>query len=342
MPLLAPFATARGKTTTRHIILVRVEDSDGVEGWGECVATELPDYTEEWTESAWVTLDRLLAPALVAGRDVSVRGNRMARAALEAASFDLEARRRGMPLWQLLGGTHREIPCGVTIGLDDSVSALLEKIESELRAGYQRVKIKIKPGQDVDLIGAIRQRFPNIELMADANGAYTLVDADDLAALDDFDLMMIEQPLAWDDVVEHAFLQRKIRTPICLDESLRSAADTRHAIRLGSCRIVNLKMGRVGGYRESLAIEAFCREAQVPLWCGGMLESGIGRAHNIALSTLPGFTLPGDTSASSRYWAEDIIESPVTVTPRGTVVPPTTPGLGFEVRRDLVNKLTIR
>jgi O-succinylbenzoate synthase len=349
MPLLAPFVTSVGTTTIRRIILVRLEDSDGLEGWGECVAEEWPSYSEEWTGSAWAALGELLAPMVVGKRFEDIprlfapmRGNRMAQAAIEAASWDLEARRQNVPLWQLLGGTRREIPCGVSIGLQESADKLLEQIESELRAGYQRIKIKIKPGQDLDLVAAVRQRFPNVELMADANSAYTLADEERLLALDDYDLMMIEQPLAHDDIVDHARLQRKIRTPICLDESIRTPADARHAIGFGSCKVINIKMGRVGGHRQARAIEQLARDSNVPVWCGGMLEAGIGRAHNIALSTLPGFTLPGDVSASSRYWAEDIVEPPITVTARGTIVPPSSPGIGFEIKREHIDRLTVR
>lgn len=352
LPLVTPFETSLGRTSEREIILVRVEDRDGAEGWGECVAEERPLYSEEWTHSAWPVLEHILGPMIVAA-DLDgpesvrtlfspVRGNRMAKAAVESAVWDLEARRRAIPLWQLLGGTHREIPSGVSIGLKDSVGELLQTIEREITAGYQRFKIKIKPGHDVALVAAVRDRYPNLPLMADANSAYRLDDLAILQELDDYDLIMIEQPLAHDDVAEHARLQKQIATPICLDESIRSAADARHAIELGACRIINVKMGRVGGHAEAQAIERVARIHDVPVWCGGMLEAGIGRAHNIALSTLPGFTLPGDVSASARYWEEDIIDPPVSVTPRGTIVPPTAPGIGFEVRRDRIASRRVR
>ena len=352
LPLLHPFETSLGRTTERQIILVRVVDRDGAEGWGECVADENPYYSEEWTGSAWPAIEQFIAPLIVktqfeSARDVApifahIRGNRMARAAVEAACWDLEAKRREMPLWQLLGGTQREIPAGVSIGLQPSNEALIRKIETELAAGYQRIKIKIKPGHDLGLVEAVRDRFPDIALMADANSAYRLEDAAMLRKLDEFKLMMIEQPLAHDDIADHARLQQQIATPICLDESIRSAADARHAIELRACRIINIKMGRVGGLAEASAIERVCRENGVPVWCGGMLEAGIGRAHNIALSTLSGFTLPGDVSASSRYWSEDIIEPPVTVTPRGTITPPSGAGIGFAIKRDRIERITVR
>jgi O-succinylbenzoate synthase len=352
LPLVHFFETSFGRTTERRIMLVRVLDADGAEGWGECTAGEGPFYSEEWIDSAWEVTRLFLAP-MVLGQEVEgaagvhqlmsrPRGNRMAKASVETACWDLEARRLGFPLWRHLGGVRPEIPCGVSIGIQDTPEQLLEKIEKELAAGYQRIKIKIKPGWDREVVEKVRARFPDIQLMVDANSAYTLADAPLLRALDEFGLMMIEQPLAYDDREDHAKLQRQIRTPVCLDESVRSAEDARKAIELGACRIVNVKLGRVGGHFEAARVEAVCREANVPVWCGGMLESGIGRAHNIAMATLGGFTLPGDVSASARYWAEDIIDPPVTVTPHGTIVAPDGPGVGFEIKRDLVERLTVR
>src|ERR1700749_2218796 len=346
------FETSFGRTIERRILLLRVVDSDGAEGWGECTAGEGPFYSEEWIDSAWEVTRLFLAP-MVLGREVEgaseifglmrrVRGNRMAKAGVETACWDLEARRAGVPLWRHLGGVQPEIPCGVSIGIQDSHAQLLEKIERELADGYQRIKIKIKPGWDREVVEAVRARFPRVRLMVDANSAYTLEDVAFLRALDEFDLMMIEQPLAYDDREDHAKLQKQIRTPVCLDESVRSAEDARKAIELGACRIVNLKLGRVGGHSEAARVEAGCRESNVPVWCGGMLESGIGRAHNIAMATLRGFTLPGDVSASSRYWTEDIIDPPVTVTAQGTILASDGPGLGFEIKRDLINSLTVR
>lgn len=352
LPLIHFFETSFGRTTERRIILVRVLDRDGAEGWGECTAGEGPFYCEEWTETAWAALKEFLAP-MVVGHEVekaasvgklmkAVRGNRMAKAAIETACWDLEAKRAGVPLWRHLGGTQPEIPCGVSIGIQDSPEALLEKIDKEVTAGYQRIKIKIKPGWDLDIVPRVRERFPAINLMADANSAYTLADISLFKALDEFRLMMIEQPLAHDDMFDHAALQKQIRTAVCLDESVKTPDDARHAIDLGACRIINVKLGRVGGHAQAKQVEAIAREQNIPVWCGGMLESGIGRAHNIAMATLPGFTLPGDVSAGSRYWHEDIIEPVVTVTEHGTIIAPDKPGIGFEVNIARVERLTVR
>jgi O-succinylbenzoate synthase len=352
LPLIHFFETSFGRTTERRIILVRVNDSEGGEGWGECTAGEGPFYSEEWTESAWPTIKDFLAP-MVVGQEIEdaaganalmkkVRGNRMAKAAIETGCWDMEARRAGVPLWKHLGGVHEEIACGVSIGIQDSVEELLEKIATELAAGYQRIKIKIKPGWDLTVVRKVRERYPEILLMGDANSAYTLNDVELFQALDDFNLMMIEQPLAHDDMFDHAELQKQIKTPVCLDESIHSAEDAQHASDIGACRIVNVKLGRVGGHAEARRVETVCRERSVPIWCGGMLESGIGRAHNIALASLAGFTLPGDISASARYWEEDIIDPPVTVTARGTIIAPAGPGIGFEVNRSRVDSLTMR
>ena len=352
LPLIHFFETSFGRTTKRRIVLVRVNDADGAAGWGECTAGEGPFYCEEWTETAWATLREFLAP-MVVGREIKdaantndlmkkVRGNRMAKAAIETACWDLESRLAGVPLWKHLGGSREEIPCGVSIGIQDSPDALLEKIEKELSAGYQRIKIKIKPGWDLDVVRRVRERYPEILLTADANSAYTLADVALFKALDEFNLMMIEQPLAHDDIFDHAELQKQIKTPVCLDESVHSSEDARHAIDIGACRIVNVKLGRVGGHAEAKRVETVCREHSIPVWCGGMLESGIGRAHNIAMATLAGFTLPGDVSASARYWKEDIIEPPVTVSSRGTITVSNKPGIGFEVNRARVDSLTMR
>ena len=352
LPLIHFFETSFGRTTERRIILVRVFDADGAEGWGECTAGEGPFYSEEWTETAWPTIREFLAP-MVVGQEFDdaggvgdlmgkVRGHRMAKAAIETACWDLESKRAGVPLWKHLGGVNEEISCGVSIGIQDSPEQLLEKIANELAAGYQRIKIKIKPGWDLKVVRQVREHYPDILLMGDANSAYTLNDVELFRALDDFNLMMIEQPLAHDDMFDHAELQRQIKTPVCLDESVHSAADARHAIDLGACRIINVKLGRVGGHAEARRVETVCREREVPVWCGGMLESGIGRAHNIALATLAGFTLPGDVSASARYWEEDIIEPAVMVSERGTITAPDQPGIGFAVNRARVDGLTMR
>ncbi len=346
------FETSFGRTIERRILLVRVGDGEGVEGWGECTAGEGPFYSEEWIDGAWEVTKSFLAP-MVLGREVGAasevfelmrraRGHRMAKGALEAACWDLETRRAGLPLWRHLGGVRTEIGCGVSIGIQDSHEQLIEKIAGELAAGYQRIKIKIKPGWDVSVVERVRKHFPDIQLMVDANSAYTLADAPLFRELDNYGLMMVEQPLAHDDMADHARLQSQIETPVCLDESIHSSEDARKAIEMGACRIVNIKLGRVGGHMEARRVEEVCRASGVPVWCGGMLESGIGRAHNVALATLAGFTLPGDVSASSRYWEEDIIEPPVEVTPRGTIVAPEGAGMGYEVKRERIEALTVR
>ncbi len=352
LPLIHFFETSFGRTTERRILLARVTDKDGAEGWGECTAGEGPFYSDEWTGTAWTTITTFLAP-MVVGKEIDsaantwelmgpVRGHRMAKAAIETACWDLEARSLGLPLWKHLGGVHAEISSGVSIGIQEEPSALIAKIEKELAAGYQRIKIKIKPGWDLQIIAQVREKFPGIRLMADANSAYTLADAALFKEMDEFNLMMIEQPLAHDDIFDHAQLQKQLATPVCLDESIRSNADAEHAIQLGATRIINLKLGRVGGHTQAKKVERVCRENNIPVWCGGMLESGIGRAHNIGMATLEGFTLPGDVSASARYWQEDIIDPPVTVTARGTIVAPQKPGLGFEINRSRIDALTIR
>ena len=352
LPLTHVFETSFGRTTERRILLVKVIDEDGAEGWGECTAGEGPFYSNEWIESAWPTTQDFLAP-MVIGKEVSgaddiwglmrqVRGHRMAKAAIEIACWDLEAKKANVPLWRHLGGTRTEIACGVSIGIQNSPAELIEKISKELTAGYQRIKIKIKPGWDLKIVEEVRKHFPDIMLMGDANSAYTLKDIALFQQLDSFDLMMVEQPLAHDDIFDHAELQKAISTPICLDESIRSPEDAKHAIALGSGRIINVKLGRVGGHAQAKRVEQVCRENRIPVWCGGMLESGIGRAHNIAMSTLEGFTLPGDVSASARYWEEDIVEPAVTVSPRGTITPPEKPGIGFDILPKRIEALTVR
>lgn len=352
LPLVNFFETSFGRTYERRIILLRVEDISGAEGWGECTAGETPSYSEEWTDAAWAVIERILAPMVI---DVEVenaakiwdlmkqvRANRMAKAAIETACWDLEAKKLGTPLWRHLGGINKEIACGVSIGIQDSVEQLLEKIKTEVDAGYQRIKIKIAPHWDYEVIKKVRETFGDIQLMGDANSAYTLNDIDKLKSLDEFTLMMLEQPLPHDDIIDHAKLQAQISTPVCLDEPIKSPEDTRKAIELKSGKIINLKNGRVGGHSESKRIEKLCREAEIPVWCGGMLESGIGRAHNIAISTLAGYTMPGDVSASKRYWHEDIIEPAVEVSANGTITAPESPGIGFEVKRGLIERLAVR
>jgi len=352
LPLLHFFETSFGRTTERRIILARVTDANGVEGWGECTAGEGPFYSDEWTDSAWSTLVEFLAPMVLRQNIESaahafslmkpVRGHRMAKATIETACWDLEAKSAGVPLWKHLGGTRTEVASGVSIGIQDTPEILLEKIRKEVDAGYQRIKIKIKPGWDLNIVERVRKEFPDIRLMGDANSAYKLSDVALFQQMDQFNLMMLEQPLAHNDIFDHATLQRQITTPVCLDESIRSAEDAAHAICLESCKIINVKLGRVGGHTEAKRIEKITRDNEIPIWCGGMLESGIGRAHNIAMSTLAGFTLPGDVSASARYWEEDVIEPPVKVSPRGTIKVPESPGIGFEINLPRIDALTVR
>jgi O-succinylbenzoate synthase len=325
--------------------------ADGVTGHGECVADTDPFYLPETLVTALHVLRDFLAPMAFAAelrepRDVApalarVRGHEMAKAGLEMAVWDLFARRGAVPLFALLGGRGGTVAAGVSVGLQADVETLVDSVAREVAAGYRRIKIKIKPGKDVALVAAVRARFPELPLMADANSAYTLADAPLFQELDAHGLMMVEQPLGWDDIVDHATLQRQIRTPVCLDESIRSAADARKALDLGACRIVNIKAGRVGGFAASVAIHDVCRERGAPVWCGGMLESGIGRLANVHLQTLPGFTLPGDTSASARYFAEDLIDPPVTVSPDGLITVPEGPGLGHEIVWPRVEKATL-
>lgn len=352
LPLVHFFETSFGRTYERRIILVRVEDADGAVGLGEITCGETPGYSDEWTDSAWVTAEKILAP-MVVGREVDsagdvwnlmkwVRGHRMAKAGIETACWDLEAKKLGVPLWRHLGGVNQVIECGVSIGIQDSIPQLLDKVRVELEAGYKRIKIKISPSWDYDVIKAVRAEFGDILLMGDANSAYTLDDIDKLRSLDEFNLMMLEQPLPHDDIIDHAKLQAAIKTPVCLDEPIKSPEDARKAIELRSGKIINLKNGRVGGHTQSKLVENICREAGIPVWCGGMLESGIGRAHNIAISTLAGYTMPGDVSASKRYWHEDIIEPAVEVSPDGTITAPEAPGIGFEVKRDQLNRVAMR
>jgi O-succinylbenzoate synthase len=352
MPLVHFFETSFGRTYERHMVLVEVV-ADGLSGWGEVTAGENPFYNEEWTESAWLIVRDYVAPRVLrhelagpeetSSRTAHIRGHLMARGGLEAAVWDLEARKNGVPLAKQIGGGARaEISCGVSIGIQDSVPQLIKKIETEVNAGYQRIKMKIKPGWDIDVIREVRAAFPNIKLMADANSAYTLADAGRLQKLDEFNLMMIEQPLAHDEIIDHVELQAKLKTPICLDECIRSAHQAEQAIRMKACGIINIKLGRVGGFHEAKRVHDCAKEHGIPVWCGGMLESGIGRAHNIALSTLPNFILPGDVSASKRYWARDIVAPPVEVSAQGTITVPTAPGFGYEIDHDFLNSVTVR
>ncbi len=351
IPLVHFFETSFGRTYTRRILLVTLH-CDGLEGWGECVAGEDPFYSEEYIDGAWDVIKRYLGPALLgktlqSGYEVPVllgrvREHRMAKAALENAVWDAEAQEKSVALWRLLGGTRREITCGVSIGIQDSHEQLLQKIDAELAAGYQRIKVKVKPGWDVEVLEKIRACWPDILLSCDANSAYTLADTDHLKSFDRFKLLMIEQPLWSDDFYFHARLQKQLQTALCLDEAIRSARDAEGALELGSCRIVNIKAGRVGGFSEAIAVHGVAQRFGVSVWCGGMLESGVGRSHNVALSTLPNFKLPGDVSASKRYWKEDIIEPEVEVSPQGTIAVSDKPGRGYELRKDLIEQLTVR
>ena len=351
MPLVSAFETSFGRTAERRILLVTAH-CDGAEGWGECTAGEHPFYSEESTDTAWYVLREYLAPALAgstleSAREASsrmpgVRGHRMAKAALENALWDAEAQLRQMPLWKLVGGTRKELAAGVSIGIQGSPEQLLEKIATELDAGYQRIKIKVKPGWDIAVLERIRSRWPAILLSCDANSAYTLDDVEHLKKFDQFRLLMIEQPLWSDEIYLHSLLQHELQTSICLDESILSARHALAAIELKACRILNIKLGRVGGFSEAIRVHDVAQAAGIPVWCGGMLESGVGRSHNLALSTLIGFSLPGDVSASARYWREDIIEPQVTVSPNGTIAVSESPGRGYGLRHDLIDSLTVR
>jgi len=353
LPLKNAFETSFGVTTKRRVILVKVFDKSGACGFGECTAMERPFYNAETVDTAWSVIVQCLAPILaaapvsaadgIASTLSPIHGNRMAIGAVESAVWDLEAKLSGRPLWQHLGGTLSEIDCGVSIGLQRTPEALVDKVAAELESGYQRIKLKIKPGQDIEFVSAVRRAFPEIVLSVDANSAYRLDDhLDVFKELDEFDLLMIEQPLVAGDLLDHSRLQRELKTAICLDESITCLRDARQALELNACRIINIKLGRVGGHRSAREIQELAVEKGVPVWCGGMLETGVGRAHNIAMSTLAGFTLPGDVSASARYWAKDIIDPPVEVSPRGTINVPSGPGIGYEVAEKDLDKLTTR
>jgi O-succinylbenzoate synthase len=351
MPLVHFFETSFGRVYSRRILLLTAH-CEGIDGWSECVAGEDPFYSSEWIETAGPVIQHYLAPAVVGRtlesaresvpRMAKVRGHQMAKAAVENALWDAEAQQKQQPLWKLLGGTRREIQCGVSIGIQDSVEQLLEKIETELASGYRRIKVKVKPGWDVKVLERIRSRWSEILLSCDANSAYTMDEVEHLRKFDQFNLLMIEQPLWNDDVYYHARLQRELRTAICLDESIRHVRDAAAAIETAACRIINIKVGRVGGFSEAKRIHDLCQANNIPVWCGGMLESGIGRAHNVALSTLQNFQLPGDVSASKRYWKEDIVEPEVEVSTQGTIAIGDSPGRGYRVREDLIEKLTVR
>jgi o-succinylbenzoate synthase len=351
LPLVRPFETSFGVTRNRRILLAEVR-SEGLVGWGECTAGEHPHFSGESTDTAWQVIVNDLGPMLASAKVENggecprifsvVRGNPMAKAALENAIWDIEAQREGISLSQLIGGVRDRIACGVSLGIQKSIPELLDIIDREVAAGYQRIKLKCKPGWDVEVFEKVRNQWPDIMLSCDANSAYKLRDADHLVTFDAFDLLMLEQPLWHDDFYYHSMLQKRMNTPICLDESIRNRRDALAAIEMESCKIINIKLGRVGGFSEAIAVHNAAQERGIPVWCGGMLESGVGRSHNIALSTLENFRLPGDVSASARYWHEDIIEPEVTVTAEGEIMISDAPGRGYDVRTDLVEKLTVR
>jgi len=350
MRLKAPFETSFGATHNRTLLLVEMR-VDGITGWSEITAMEAPLFNAETVSTATVVIREVLAPAVLGKKFAlasdmptvfsHVRGHEMARAGLENALWDIEAQQKNISLAQLLGGTRNEIPCGVSIGLQATPEVLREKVTVEVAAGYQRIKLKIKPGKDLPFVRAIRTAFPDIRLSVDANCSYTLDDRAHLQRFDEFNLLMMEQPLWWDDIYAHSKLQKDLKTALCLDESIRNLRDAETAIELGAARIINIKLGRVGGHSSARAMQAYCLAKNIPVWCGGMLECGIGRAHNIAASSLPGYSLPGDVSASKRYWVQDVIEPEVEVSPQGTIRIPDTPGLGYHVRRELIERWTL-
>ncbi|MGD9344239.1 MAG: o-succinylbenzoate synthase [Candidatus Aminicenantes bacterium] len=351
MPYVHYFETSFGREESRTFVLVKVF-SGGEFGYGEIVADRIPLYSYETTSTAWTVLKEFLIPSVFESGIADPRnfyervhvfkGHPMAKAGLELALWDLFAKAKGQPLWKIYGGEKQEISAGVSVGIQDSVAELLERLHTFLDEGYRRIKIKIKPGWDVGVCEEVRNEFPDIPLQVDANGAYTLKDKDTLKRLDDFDLLMIEQPFPPYDLWDHSRLQMEMKTPLCLDESAISQDSVRKALDMGSCRIVNIKVGRVGGIVEAIKIHDFCRQKNVPVWCGGMLESGIGRAHNIHLATLSNFALPNDLSASKRYYEQDLIEPPVEISERGTIAVPQSPGIGVNPQDIRIRKATLK
>lgn len=350
MVLVSPFTTSMGTEYDEEHIMVRV-DADGVTGWGESVAEGTPFYSYETVQTAWHILQDFLIPSIL-GKDITsideaiqlysrVRGHMMAKAGLEAALWDVFAKSKNISLSKMLGGTRDKVDVGVSIGIQNSESELIKKVSGYLNEGYKRIKIKISPGYDIQYVKALREEFPDILLQVDANSAYELKHIDLFKQLDKYNLLLIEQPLGYDDIYDHSKLQRELKTSICLDESIHSLDDTRVAIELDSCRVINIKPGRVGGFTESKLIHDYCASKNIPVWCGGMLESGIGRAGNVALASLPNFTLPGDISASKRYYKEDIVEPEFTVNKDGTMDVPTKPGIGVEVNLKNLDKVTV-
>ncbi|WP_245831830.1 o-succinylbenzoate synthase [Oceanobacillus senegalensis] len=349
MRLKNPFKTSFGTMKDKEFFIIEAMDSQGNKGYGESVAFSIPWYTEETVKTTFHMIEDFFIPILkesvidhpddVSDLFHSIRGNNMAKAAVEGAIWDLYAKRKGLSLAEALGGEKKEIDVGISIGIQPTIKGLIHTIEQSLKEGYKRIKLKIKPGEDVHVLQKVRERFPDTPIMADANSAYTLGDMQQLKALDDLNLMMIEQPLGHDDIVDHAKLQNEIDTAICLDESIHSLDDVRKAYELGSCKIINLKIGRVGGLSEARRIHDFCREHGIALWCGGMLEAGVGRAHNIAITTLPQFVLPGDTAGSSKYWERDIVK-PEVITEHGVIKIPDKPGIGYEINEEVMDGYT--
>lgn len=351
MPLVAPFETSFGSESERECVIIAVWGG-GLTGWGEVVASRAPGYSPETADTEWHILHDFIVPEVLGKEfaDVesleaayhSVRGHPMAKAGMQAALYDLLAKAQGVSLQKMLGGKGKKVKVGVSVGIQPTTEALVDRVGAYLAEGYSRIKIKIKPGRDVAEAKAVRKAFPDILLQVDANSAYTLEDAATIKGMDDLNLLLIEQPLWEDDIFDHAKLQAQLKTAICLDESIHSARHARWARELGACKIINIKPGRVGGLREAVRIHDYCAENGIPVWCGGMLETGIGRAANLALASLPNFKLPGDISASDRYWKEDIVEPAFTLNKDGTINVPTEPGIGVKVREDLLEKVTMR
>ena len=354
LPLREPFQISSGTMQERRVALLELRDASGATAWSECVADATPNYTSETVETAWMAIAKWVAPRILdtpfsgpgevhAALERDVRGHNMAKAAVEMGMWGVESERLEMPLARLIGGTREQVDVGISLGIQDSPEALVQKAGAALAEGYRKVKIKIKPGKDVAFVRAVREAYPDAPLMVDANNAFTLDDTSALEAMDDLGLMMFEQPLDWEDIVRHAELQRRLKTPICLDESITSLARAQDMVTLGAGRIINIKPGRVGGFSASIAIHDFCASHGIPVWCGGMLESGVGRAYNVALASLPNFQKPGDVSPSARYWTRDVVTPEWTMTPDGQVnVPLDRPGIGVTVDLDRIDDLTVR
>jgi len=351
MPYVTPFQTSRWVETEREFVLIQLE-AEGLTAWGECTATQHCAYSYETTKTNWHILEDFIVPSVLASNPTGIEayraaishltGHPMAKAGMEMALWDLFAQRQGVALQKMLGGNRERVRVGVSVGIQPTTEGLLETVDGYLDQGYTRIKLKIKPGRDVAEVRAVRRRYPELLLQVDGNSVYHLEDAAHLKALDEFDLLLIEQPLAEDDIIDHAKLQPQLKTALCLDESILSATHARWALELGACRVINIKPGRVGGMYEGRLIHDYCRERQIPVWMGGMLESGIGRAANVALASLEGFTLPGDISASARYYAEDLVEAPFALNPDSTLTVPQGPGLGIRVRGDMLKKYRLR